>query len=168
MKSSILAAALALTLALPAAAQERVAPAETPEALFTSPDPQLHANKQVVYRIIHELLEAGHWDRANELMSEEYLQYNPNAASGRAAVVDYFTNVLGVEPQPIPDGISMKVVEVVAEGDLVIVSFVHTLPDPRAEGETYTTTWFDMWRIRDGKAVEHWDSALLGQSPNLR
>lgn len=34
------------------------------EALFTSPDPGLHANKQVAYAIIRELLEAGHWDPA--------------------------------------------------------------------------------------------------------
>jgi hypothetical protein len=32
----------------------------------------------------------------------------------------------------------------------------------------YTTTWFDMWRIVDGKAVEHWDPALLGEAPDLR
>ncbi|QJW56437.1 hypothetical protein HL670_03333 [Serratia plymuthica] len=167
MKLPILAVALAFALTLPAAAQERVTPAETPEALFTSPDPKLHANKQVVYRIIHELLEAGHWDRADELLSGEYLQHNPNAASGRAAVVDFFTKVLKVQPKPIPERISIKVVSVVAEGDLVVVSFVRTEPDPRKKGQTYTTTWFDMWRIRDGKAVEHWDPALVGESPNL-
>jgi predicted SnoaL-like aldol condensation-catalyzing enzyme len=24
---------------------------------------------------------------------------------------------------------------------------------------TYTTTWFDMFRVVDGKIVEHWDPA---------
>ncbi len=53
------------------------------------------------------------------------------------------------------------VVAVVAEGDLVIVVTARTLPDPREPGKTYTTSWFDMWRIKDGKADEHWDAATL-------
>jgi predicted SnoaL-like aldol condensation-catalyzing enzyme len=28
--------------------------------------------------------------------------------------------------------------------------------------QSYTTTHFDMWRIKDGKADEHWDAATLG------
>jgi hypothetical protein len=36
-------------------AQEPVVAAANPAALFTSPDPKLHANKQVVYKIILEL-----------------------------------------------------------------------------------------------------------------
>jgi predicted SnoaL-like aldol condensation-catalyzing enzyme len=31
------------------------------------------------------------------------------------------------------------------------------LPDLEHEGQTYTTTWFDMFRVADGKIVEHWD-----------
>ncbi len=64
-----------------AQAQEAVVAAPDAEALFTSTDPKLHANKQVVYRIIRELLEANHWDKADELLSERYLQHNPNVAS---------------------------------------------------------------------------------------
>ncbi len=52
-----------LPLAGTAHAQEAVVAAPDAEALFTSPDPKLHANKQVVYRIIRELLEANHWTR---------------------------------------------------------------------------------------------------------
>ncbi|OLP47119.1 hypothetical protein BJF91_10505 [Allorhizobium taibaishanense] len=32
----------------------------------------------------------------------------------------------------------------------------------------YNTTWFDMWRIKDGKAAKHWDPALLNEAPDLR
>ena len=54
---------------------------------------------------------------------------------------------------------------VVAEGDLVAVAIVRELPHPAKKGETYTTTWFDMWRIKDGKADEHWDGATLTAPP---
>lgn len=39
---------------------------------------------------------------------------------------------------------------------------------PQDPWKTYSTTWFDMWRIKDGKAAEHWDPALLNEAPDLR
>ncbi|MFD1746345.1 nuclear transport factor 2 family protein [Rhizobium helianthi] len=143
-----------------ASAQEAVVEAADKEALFTSPDPQLHANKQVVYKIIRDLLEANHWDRAGDYLTERYIQHNPNAASGRQGVVDFFTKVLKVQPTPIPDKIKTPVVFVQAEGDLVTVAMVRTEKDPKDPSKTYTTTWYDTWRIKDGKADEHWDSAV--------
>ena len=66
-------------------------------------------------------------------------------------------------PRPIPDKDHWrtKVVSVVAEGDYVTVAVVRELPDPREQGKTYTTTWFDMWRFVDGKADEHWDYGTI-------
>jgi predicted SnoaL-like aldol condensation-catalyzing enzyme len=34
--------------------------------------------------------------------------------------------------------------------------------DPRNEGQKYTSIWYDQWRIVDGRADEHWDTATLG------
>jgi len=153
-------AALALAApALPAAAQEAVVKAAEVEALFTSPDPKLHRNKQAAYYIIKDLLEAGHWDLADRWMTERYIQHNPSVASGRTAVVEYFTKVLKVAPKPIPAKTAWQVVAVVAEGDFVTVALVRELQDPKDPTKTYTTTAFDMWRFVDGKADEHWDTA---------
>jgi predicted SnoaL-like aldol condensation-catalyzing enzyme len=140
-------------------AQEPVTAAADVEALFTSKDPKLNANKQVAYKIIKELIEAGHWELADRYLTERYIQHNPLAASGREAVVKFFTEVLKVKPTPIPDKMKTKVVSVVAEGDLVTVAFVREMKDPKDASKTYTTTWFDMWRFKDGKADEHWDGA---------
>ena len=60
------------------------------------------------------------------------------------------------ETQPVKPEID-DLVTLIAEGDLVILAFRRELPDPRSPGKTYTTTWFDMFRIEDGKIVEHWD-----------
>jgi predicted SnoaL-like aldol condensation-catalyzing enzyme len=144
-------------------AQEAVVAAADKDALFTSPDPQLNANKQVVYNIFRELLEANQWDRADLYLTERYIQHNPNAASGREGVVKFFTEVLKVEAKPVQDKIQAQVVFVTAEGDLVTVGTVIELDDPANPGQTYTTTWYDTWRIVDGKADEHWDSALKQQ-----
>lgn len=169
MKRMLFAALIAATFnGLPALAQEPVIAASNADEMFTSPDPKLHANKQVAYRIIKDLLEAGHWDMADQLLSEEYIQHNPNAASGRDAVVGYFTQVLKIKPKSIPEKLSMPITSVTAEGDLVVVTYPRVVKDPKHPKGEYTTTWFDMWRIVDGKAVEHWDPALVGEAPDLQ
>lgn len=160
MKLLVLALAASFSLATSAFAQEAVVGVQNPDALFTSKDPELNRNKQVTYKIIKELLEANHWERADQYLTERYIQHNPNAASGRQGVVDYFTKVLKVKPTQIPAKMKTKIVSVVAEGDIVTVAYPREMKDPKDSSKTYTTTWFDSWRFKDGKADEHWDSAL--------
>jgi predicted SnoaL-like aldol condensation-catalyzing enzyme len=147
-----------------ARAQAPVTGSPDPESLFTSPDPKLHANKQVVMHIMRDLLEAGHWNDAPKYLTKEYIQHNPNVASGLEPVMKFFA---GRETRPIPDRNSWrtKIVAVTAEADRVVVAIVRELPDPREAGKTYTTTWFDMWRIKDGKADEHWDYGTIAPRP---
>lgn len=155
---------LAVTLPSPVMAQALNAPVVAhpdPEALFTSRDRKLHRNKQVALKIVKELLEAGHWDRAPLYLTKQYIQHNPFAASGLDAVIHFFVDVAKIQPKPIPVRMQTKVVAVQAEGDYVTVSYVRELPDPKDATKTYTTTWFDMWRFKDGKADEHWDPAAL-------
>lgn len=147
-------------MASPCAAQEAVTPAPDVEAQFQSSDPALHRNLQAAYHIMKDLLEAGHWEQAANYLTPRYIQHNPNVASGRDTVVRFFASI-GARPKPIPEHLSAPVVRVVAQGDHVVVVTVASLPDPRAPGKTYTTSWFDMWRFVDGKADEHWDSATL-------
>jgi predicted SnoaL-like aldol condensation-catalyzing enzyme len=141
-------------------AQEAVTPAADTDALFHSTDPKLNANKQAAYMIIKDLLEAGHWERASKYLTERYIQHNPLAASGRDGVVHYFTEVVKMKPIPVPEKMKSKIVSVVAEGDLVTVAYVRELKDPKDPTRSYTTTWFDMWRFKDGRADEHWDPAM--------
>lgn len=155
----LLLAAASFAACFPLQAQEPVVAASDPDALFHSSDPELDANKQVAYHIVKDLIEAGHWELADRYLTDAYIQHNPNAASGRAGVVHFFTEVLKVPATPIPDKMKTKVVSVVAEGDLVVVTFVREMKDARDPSKSYTTTWFDMWRFKDGKADEHWDPA---------
>jgi predicted SnoaL-like aldol condensation-catalyzing enzyme len=141
-------------------AQTPVTPAKDIEALFTSPDPKLHKNKQAAYKIMLELLEADQWDRAHLYLTDRYIQHNPLAADGREAVVKFFTQTLNRKPKPVPAKMKTPVVSVVAEGDLVVVSIVREHKEPKDPTKTYTTTWFDMWRFVDGKADEHWDGQV--------
>jgi predicted SnoaL-like aldol condensation-catalyzing enzyme len=140
-------------------AQTEVVGAPDAEALFHSKNPKYEKNKQAAYHIMKELLEANHWDMADQWLTARYIQHNPQAANGRDSVVKFFTQVLKRQPSPIPDKLGTKIVSVVAEGDYVIVTQPRTMKDSKDPSKTYTTTWFDMWRFVDGKADEHWDPA---------
>jgi predicted SnoaL-like aldol condensation-catalyzing enzyme len=160
LDKTVLAVIISVFVAAPLFAQAPVVASSDPESLFTSPDPKLNTNKQAAMHIMRDLLEAGHWSDAPMYLTPEYIQHNPNITSGRETVMKFF----GSRPPgqiPARNAWRTKVVSVVAEGDLVVVGILREMPNPREPGKTYTTTWFDMWRFKDGKADEHWDFGTI-------
>lgn len=139
-------------------AQVPVTPAANHAALLKSSDPQLAANKKLVYDLWRVLLEAGQIDKAADYLAPEYIQHNPNVPTGRQAFVDVFSKI--TKPQPVSPNIKRPLVSIVAEGDLVVLTWVQEADDPTKPGAKYTTTSFDMFRVKNGKAVEHWDDAV--------
>jgi predicted SnoaL-like aldol condensation-catalyzing enzyme len=152
----LLASAIAFSfVAVAAHAAEPVAPTKDQQALLKSSDPQLAANKKLVFDMWRTFLTAHHVDEADKFLAPEYHQHNPNADTGLAGVKAYFT-ALNLKPTPVPDEIP-GLVSIVAERDLVVMSMVRQGKDK--EGKPYTTTSFDMFRVANGKIVEHWDIA---------
>jgi predicted SnoaL-like aldol condensation-catalyzing enzyme len=154
MKKLLCTVALLSVSAL-AYAAEPVVPAKDQQALLKSSDPQLAANKKLVFDMWRTFLTAHHIDEADKFLAPEYHQHNPNADTGLEGVKAYF-KARNLPPEPIPDTIP-GLVSLVAERDLVVVSLVREMKDK--DGKPYTTTWFDMFRIANGKIVEHWDIA---------
>ena len=131
-------------------------PLASQEDLLKDRDAKLAANKKLVYDFWREVLEARHLDLADKYMRTDYIQHNPNADTGMAGFKAYFSKLGG--SLPIEPKIKREVISIVAQGDLVVLSFVQENKD--SKGQPYKTTWFDMFRIQDGKIAEHWDSAL--------
>ncbi len=125
-------------------------------ALIASDDPQLQANKQLVYDMYRIVLQAGLADRAGEFIREDYIQHNPNADQGLAGVQEYIRNTR--PEREIEDRLELPLIHIMAEGDYVTLAFLREAED--ADGNTYYTTWFDLFRIEDGKIAEHWDPML--------
>ena len=155
MKKTLLASLLAAALAGPALAQLPVVAQPDHAKLLASPDARLASNKRLVYNFWREVFEGEHMELADRYLAESYIQHNPDVPTGRAGFVDAFSKV--VTPKPIEARVKAPLVAIVAERDLVILSFVSELPDPKDNTKTYTTTWFDMFRIENGKIAEHWD-----------
>jgi predicted SnoaL-like aldol condensation-catalyzing enzyme len=140
-----------------ARAQVAVQAASDQQALLASADPKLAANKKLVYDFWREVFEGGHMERVDQYLAEGYVQHNPNVPTGRAGFVAAFApHAKTKEVQP---RIAAPLVSVVAERDLVVLSFVRERPDPADGARHYTTTWFDMFRVENGRIAEHWDGA---------
>jgi predicted SnoaL-like aldol condensation-catalyzing enzyme len=158
LRNHVLFSLLALAALASSHAQVPVTPATDHTALLANADPKLAANKRFVYDFWREVFEAGHMELANKYMAESYIQHNPNVPTGRAAFVDFFTKFK--KPKPIESKVSAPLVAITAEGNLVVLSFVQEHKDPKDPSKSYTTTWFDMFRLEGGKIVEHWDPAV--------
>ena len=164
-----LIAAMLLLAGCAAAAHEESRPmtatppqvAQDHEALLASPDPRLAANKRLVYDMYRIVLQAGLADRAGDFIAEDYIQHNPNAGQGLAGVQDYIRKTR--PERPIAETLELPLIQLIAEGDYVMTSFVR--PEKDANGETYYSTWFDLYRIADGKIAEHWDPMLKSDAP---
>jgi predicted SnoaL-like aldol condensation-catalyzing enzyme len=149
---------LVLVVACAAFAALPVVPAKDQAALLKSSDPKLAANKKLCYDFFRVILRGLHLDEADKYMTEGYIQHNPNADTGMKGFKDFFMK-LG-KPKPLEDTVP-GLVAIQAEGDYVTLSFVREYDNPKDKTKKYTTTWFDMFRVVNGKIVEHWDSALM-------
>ena len=130
-------------------------------ALLASADPRLAANKRLVYDMYRIVLQAGHSGRAGEFIREDYIQHNPQAGQGLAGVQDYIRKTR--PERPIAERLELPLIQLIAEGDYVMTAFVR--PEKDAAGETYHSTWFDLYRIEDGRIAEHWDPTLKTDAP---
>jgi predicted SnoaL-like aldol condensation-catalyzing enzyme len=149
-----LASACACSLA---AAQVAVEANPNQEQMLASGDARLAANKRLVYDFWREVFEGAHMEFADKYMAESYIQHNPNVPTGRAAFVEFFNKVR--KPAPIEARIKAPLVAIVAEGDFVVLSFAREGADPKDASRKFSTTWFDMFRLENGKIAEHWDPA---------
>jgi predicted SnoaL-like aldol condensation-catalyzing enzyme len=132
---------------------------DDPESLFIDDDPVIHRNKQTTLHILRELFQCNQWDRADEWLTERYIQHNPNAASGQEALQRVFAR--GSDRTENCGEFRGGIVAVLGDDDIVAVIYRAVYRDPRNSDETYTSTYVDMWRFVEGKADEHWDSARL-------
>ncbi|HXP83333.1 MAG TPA: ester cyclase [Bryobacteraceae bacterium] len=143
-------------LCVPVFAQTPVTAVPDPEALVKDADPKLEANKRLIYNLFREILEARHMELADKYLAPNFIQHNPNAADGLDALKKYFANS---KAQPIAPKLKRPIVAMIAEGDMVAVFTPSERTDPKDKTKKYTTTGFDLYRIQNGRVVEHWDAA---------
>lgn len=106
--------------------------------------------KEVVAQICRLFAEHRGMEAVERYFSPDYIEHNPEIPGGN---LDGFKDLLVRAGLDRPSGrkLEMKVLHTIAEGPDV---FVHSVA--REEGGPALTI-MEIYRIRDGKAVEHWD-----------
>ena len=105
-----------------------------------------------------EILNAGEVERFDDLVHPDYVNHNRYAGPGREGVRAVFAGFL----QAMPD-LEVTVHDAFAAGDRVVGRFSYTgtftgpLLGNAPTGERVTMTSIDIWRVEDGRFVEHWD-----------
>ena len=108
----------------------------------------LEANKRLVKEYYELVFNEGKPQEAVErYVGPRYIQHNPQAADGPEAFVSFVNWYRGQFPE-----LSVDIKRLIAEGDLVVThSLIRTSADDRGTAAT------DIFRVEDGKVVEHWD-----------
>jgi predicted SnoaL-like aldol condensation-catalyzing enzyme len=86
-------------------------------------------------------------DAVTKYVGSQYIQHNPDTRNGAEAFIQSATAFIGKFPQ-----VSVEIKRVIAEGELVVThDLVRMSPEDRGMAGA------DIFRLRDGKIVEHWD-----------
>ncbi|MGF9832579.1 ester cyclase [Bacillus anthracis] len=111
-------------------------------------------NKKMVVDFYNEVFNKHNIDIIPKYVSEDYKQHNPFVADGRKAFMDFFKEDFVKNPNSFAE-----IKRVVAEGDTVALH-VHSRTNSQDKGVAIV----DIFRIKDGKIVEHWD--VIQEIPN--
>jgi predicted SnoaL-like aldol condensation-catalyzing enzyme len=110
--------------------------------LLDADKPLLAANKRLVF-------DAWQGRTSGRRLAAGYVEHDPTAPTGGPAY----------PPRDAP------LVALVAQGDLVVLVTALEHPHPARSGATYTTTWFDMFRVERNRLAEHWNGAVKPGTP---
>ncbi|MGW0180264.1 nuclear transport factor 2 family protein [Nocardia sp. NPDC003345] len=108
-------------------------------------------NKELVQHVYSEFT-AGNIEVLRTALHEDFLEHSPGNPSGRDAFIDY----IGTAPVAAS---RLELARVIAEGEYVVVHYRMIPPDGDPD-----LAVVDIWRLADGKIVEHWDT--LQQIPD--
>jgi predicted SnoaL-like aldol condensation-catalyzing enzyme len=146
--------ALPSLLGLLAAASSDAAPSET----ATSSCGQADANKRLVLDFWRVVIEARDLDAIGRYCGADFIQHNPMMKNGIAGFAERArTWWADGGKRPVQPTLRNPPALVVAENDLILLMFKRPTPVPTDPSRTYDLFTFDLYRVADGKIVEHWD-----------
>ena len=128
-------------------------------SLFGQRDAKVEATKKIVFDFYRYVWEPRDDQALMKWLPETYVEHNPMFPRGRADLADVLKSRRAGPPPNVADKLNDPPEFVVAEGDLVTWIFKRPRKDPKDSSKAYDTFWFDTFRIKDGKIVEHWDGA---------
>ncbi|MGY3483658.1 putative SnoaL-like aldol condensation-catalyzing enzyme [Bradyrhizobium sp. USDA 4011] len=116
-------------------------------AMAATSGAQQEANRRAVLAFYEKGLNQKDADAALAYVGNRYVQHNPGAADGP----DGFRKFIGFLREKFPNSHS-EIKRSFVDGDYVILH-VHAVREPGTRGNAIV----DIFKLEDGKIVEHWD-----------
>ena len=116
-------------------------------------------NKKIVTDFYRLVFEPRNPDLVEQYIAPDFVEHNPTIEGGRDGLVKFIKTLPRPANDDILPGMKNPPAYVIAEGDLVTFVFKQSSPDPKEKTTSYERFTFDMFRIKNGKIVEHWDGA---------
>ena len=123
--------------------------------------PQEQANVEVVQRYFRLMFEVRDADAASVLLAEGYVSHHQPPET-KAQMLARFKRQQG-EARPDYQAPHQPALRLIAQGDLVFFQLLAP-PRPDKAGDS-AKLFFELYRVRDGLLVEHWDAITEAPSP---
>lgn len=105
------------------------------------------ANRALVVEFYDRFFNGHEVEEAARVVADDYKQHNPQVPDGKAPLVSFFRSFFAGNPDA-----KARIVRSAADGDLVWLH-VHATNGAEDRGRAIV----DIFRVQDGKIVEHWD-----------
>ena len=110
-------------------------------------------NKEIVRDFYTTVLINRNVDAAPRFLRPDYIQHNPQVPTGLKGFMDTFRARFA---QKLPPDYKRELLNVIGENDMVVIYVRQSWTG--ADGKHHEALGFDMFRVQDGKIVEHWDA----------
>jgi predicted SnoaL-like aldol condensation-catalyzing enzyme len=119
---------------------------------------QQEQNKKIVMEFYEKAINQKDFDAASKYLGPYYIQHNQKATDGAEGLKGFIHYLR----EKFPDAHS-EIKRAFADGDYVILQ-VHAVREPGTRGIAIV----DIFRLKDGKIIEHWDvhEDILPQAAN--
>ena len=106
-------------------------------------------NRALIKSFVQSVLVENNLDRLSTFIdTQHYIEHSPNLNDGLASLQSALELMYSTEHRRID---YQRVYRVLAEGDVVLC-----VTDGKFEGDT--ASFYDLFRVADGRIVEHWDT----------
>jgi predicted SnoaL-like aldol condensation-catalyzing enzyme len=115
---------------------------------YASNTQQLENNKRNVLEFYQQVINEKNFDAAANYLGDVYIQHNPTSQDGPEGLRLFIQFLRDNYPEAHSD-----IKKIIADDDYVMLH-VHSIRVPGTRGRAI----FDLFKLQDGKIVEHWDT----------
>ena len=127
-------------------------------------DTQRELNKKSVVEFCEKAFNQKDFDAAKVYFGPQFVDHNPAASGDGTKDIEGIKRFLSFQRSKFPQS-HFEIQRVIAEGDYVVIH-LHSVREPGTRGRAV----IDIFRLEQGKIVEHWDAVqdIPENPPNPR